>query len=131
MTDRDSLPLPAVKDEHAEYPIAGAWRAPLREVVRAFVRGDYGLSQGVPDVEAVPPPTAEQIRAYIADYGATLIELPEDTWETSVSRWMGTHWEVLVDLWTAQEGRSDLVLSCAVREVDGGYRLTLDLVYVP
>jgi hypothetical protein len=60
--------------------------------------------------------TAEQIRRYLADYGCTLVELPEDTWQTSVSQWMETHWEVLVDLWTAEEGRSDLVLAGRVVE---------------
>lgn len=131
MIERDNLSPVAVKDELAQHPIAGAWRQPLREVVRALVRGDYGLTNGVAGVELVPLVTAEQIRDYIADYGATLVELPEQSWETSVSQWMGTHWELLVDLWTSEEGRSDLVLACTVRETNGGYRLDLGLVYVP
>jgi len=35
------------------------------------------------------------------------------------------------DLWTEEEGRSDLVLSGSVSETADGYRFTLRLVYVP
>ena len=103
----------------------------LREVVRCFVAGDYGLTGGVPGVEPVSKATAEHIRRYLADYAATLVELPEDTWETSVAQWMETHWDVLVDLWTAEEGRSDLVLGGMVVETSAGPRLTVHMVYVP
>lgn len=122
---------PPVKDPDAAHPIAGAWRPMLREVVRRFVEGDYHLAQGVLGVEAVSTATAEQVRDYLADYGATLVELPDDTWQTSVAQWMETHWDILVDLWTAEEGRSDLVLGGKVVETSTGPRLTIHMVYVP
>ena len=75
--------------------------------------------------------TAEQIRAYIDDYGATLVPLDLATWESSVCLWLGDRWEVLVDLWTAEEGRSDLVLHLHVYENGPEYRLEIHLVYVP
>jgi hypothetical protein len=121
----------ALKDEEAEHPIAAAWRPMLREVVRAFVEGDYGLAGGVAGVEPVSRAKAEHIRAYVAEYGATLIDLPDDTWRTSVAQWMGKRWDILVDLWTAEEGRSDLVLEGWVEETDGRPRLTIHMVYVP
>ena len=122
---------PAVKDPDAAHPIAGAWRAMLRDVVRCFARGDYRLEQGVPGVDAVSAATAEQVRAYLADFGGTLVELPDETWQTSVAQWMGTHWEVLVDLQTAEEGRSDLALAGEIRETSAGPRLRISMVYVP
>jgi hypothetical protein len=122
---------PAVKDQQAAHPIPGAWRQPIREIVRAFVSGDYGVSAGVAGVEPVEEATADHIREYIADYGATLIELPEETWSTSVTQWYGKHWEFLIDLWTREEGPSDLVLSGRVRETTDGYVLKVHLVYVP
>lgn len=122
---------PAAKDPDAAHPIAGAWRPMLREVVRRFALGDYHLAQGVPGVEPVSAATAEQVRDYLAEYGATLVELPEDTWQTSVAQWMETHWDILVDLWTAEEGRSDLVLDGKVVETSTGPRLTIHMVYVP
>ena len=90
---------PAIKDPDAQHAIAGAWRPILRDVVRRFVAGDYGLARGVPGVEPVSAASAEQIHDYLSEYGATLVELPDDTWQTSVAQWMEGHWDILVDLW--------------------------------
>ena len=122
---------PAVKDEDATHPISGAWRPMLCEVVRSFVGGDYGLNKSVSGVEPISAKTAEHIRAYIADYGATLVDLSDGTWQTSVAQWYGTYWDVLVDLWTAEEGRSDLVLQGRIVDSESGPRFTIHMVYVP
>lgn len=122
---------PAVKDAETEHPIPSAWRSVIREIVRAFVRHDYRLSAGVPGVAPVSAKTAIQIGNYIQDYGATLIELPDQTWNTSVCIWMGNRWDALIDLWTLAEGRSDLVLSLHVSEVDGSFEYQIHMVYVP
>ena len=131
MSDANASGPPAIKDEDREHPIAVAWRPMLCEVVCCFVNADYGLTKGVAGVDHVPDDTAKQIRDYVADYGATLVELPNETWQTSVAQWMGKHWDIFVDLWTAEEGRSDLVLSGRVEETIFGPRLTINLVYVP
>ena len=122
---------PAVKDEDAEHPIASAWRSTFREIVAAFVDGDFRLERGIESVEPVSEETASQIRDYIADYGEKLVELSDETWKSSVAQWMGAHWEVLVDLRTEGEGRSDLVLDARVYEVEAGYRFKVHAVYVP
>jgi hypothetical protein len=131
MSERVTDGPPAIKDEDAEHPIAGVWRPMLCEVVRSLVEGDYDLAKGIAGVEPVSAATAGQIRAYLTEYGATLVELTDDTWQTSVAQWMGTHWEILVDLWTVEEGRSDLVLAGKVAETNAGPRLTISMVYVP
>jgi hypothetical protein len=120
-----------MKDEDGAYPIASPWRHTLREIAKAIAEGDYGLSRGIAAVPPVSDATAEQIRAYVSDYGETLTELPDDTWSSSVSQWMGTHWEVLVDLWTIESGASDLVLSVFVFETNDGFRFEVDSVHVP
>jgi len=122
---------PAVKDAHAQHPIASAWRPTFRKIVSAFVEGDYRLERGIEAVEPVTEERVSQIRQYIAKYGEKLVELPDETWTTSVAQWMGTHWEVLVDLWTKGEGRSDLVLDARVYESKEGYRFEVHAVYVP
>ena len=119
------------KDEHAQQPVPGVWRALLRDIVHRLVTGDYGLTHPLKGVAPVSPETAEQMREYVVDYGATLIELPDEAWVTSVAQWYGTHWGVLVDLWTAEEGRSDLVLFCNVREAGTGYLISLESIHVP
>jgi len=117
-------------DEH-ELPIPTAWRPIFLAIVNAFVKKDYCLSNGLESVSSVSKGTANHIEEYIAEYGEELIKLSEETWESSVYVWMGTHWDVLIDLWTAEEGRSDLVLGAQVSENSSGYIVNIGMVYVP
>ena len=119
------------KDEENERPIPTGWRLAFSNVVDAFVRKDYSLSQGVAGVSSVSNKTANHIKDYLEDYGEELIQLPQETWESSVCLWMGSHWDVLIDLWTAGEGRSDLVLKAQVTESINGYRIDIGMIYVP
>src|SRR5579884_719455 len=122
MVDRRSgAEVLAVKDESQQLPIPSAWRPVFREIVGAFVQRDYRLSAGVPTVAPVTSDTAAQIEEYIEAYGETLVELPEETWESSVCIWRGNRWDALVDLWTAAEGRSGLVISASIFESDKGF----------
>lgn len=111
--------------------IAHAWRPTLRAIVEAFAEGDYDLARGIPCVAPVSRTSAEQIRTYITDYGETLARLPDAAWGSSCSQWMETHWDVLVDLWTIESGRSDMVLGARVFEVEDGFRIEVHAVYVP
>jgi hypothetical protein len=120
-----------VKDGETERPIPSAWRTVFREVVRAFVDHDYSVKAGVPGLVPISKETASQIETYIQGYGETLVELPEETWESSVCIWMGNRWDVLIDLWTRSEGRSDLVLSAHVSQCEGGFVFHIYMVYVP
>ncbi len=120
----------AVKDESRAHPVASAWRPTLREIVAALAHGD-ALRLKVAAVAPLSPENVEEIAASISAYGETLAELPEDAWKTSVAQWMGTHWEVLVDLWTVESGASDLVLNARVYEADGGFLFEIDSVHVP
>lgn len=120
-----------VKDAENQGPVPSAWRAMLTEIVAAFVRKDYRLSTGIPGVAPVLSATAEQIQNYIRGYGATLIDLPESAWNTSVCIWADDRWDVLVDLSTQEEGRSDLVLQVHILETNGSYIAHVYMVYVP
>ena len=123
-------PVQPVKNEHRAHPVASAWRPTFRSIVKTFASGDYSLRAPVPGVR-VDASTAAQIEAYLSDYGETLDELPDDTWDTSVSQWMGRHWDVLVDLWTVESGESDLVLAARVLPKEDGYSIEVGGVYVP
>jgi hypothetical protein len=103
----------------------------FREVVSAFVKHDYRLESGVPGVGPVSLNAAVQIHNCIEKYGATLVLLPEETWNSSTCMWCGDFWDVLVDLWMQEEGRSDLVLSARVREDKLGFEFQIQPVYVP
>lgn len=124
----DALP---VKDPDAAHPVATVWRPALRAVVHALVEGDFGLARGCAGVGPVSARTEEQMRTYVAAYGMRLVDLPDDTWTTSVAQWMEGYWDVLVDLWTAEEGRSDMVLLVRIRERGDGFHLDLLSLHVP
>lgn len=121
----------AVKDDDAEHPIASAWRPTIRAVVQRLAAEDYALRQTVPNVTPLSAASSRQIEESITDFGETLVELPDETWECSVAQWMGTHWDILVDLWTEESGRCDLALQARVFEVGPGFRVVVDMVYVP
>jgi hypothetical protein len=123
--------VPITKDSENEGPIPSAWRPTLKNIVDAFVRHDYRLADGVAGVAPVSDETATQIRTYIQEYGATLVSLPQESWATSVCIWMGDRWDALIDLWTEEEGSSDLALQVHVLEVDSGFPMTVYMVYVP
>lgn len=124
-------PVPALKDGKHQRPIPTEWRAVLRDVVRAFAVHDYQINCGIPAVSPVSVETAQHIQNYIRDYGATLAELPEETWRTSVCIWSGGHWDVLIDLWTREEGQSDLVLAVQVTEDGSAFAFKIQMIYVP
>lgn len=123
--------IPVVRDADDEHPIPSAWRPVLADIVAAFASHDYRLEQGIPGVAPVSDATATQIREAVEDYGDALTALPEAAWETSVCIWTGDHWDALVDLWTEDEGASDLALQVRVVETDGEYVFSVHMVYVP
>lgn len=120
-----------VKDGAQERPIPTVWRPVFRDIVNAFAEHDYCLKAGVLGVEPVSADTAAHIRDYIQSYGEILVELPDETWDSSVCIWSGNHWDALVDLWTQAEGRSDLVLSARVTDSNPGFSFKIHMVYVP
>jgi hypothetical protein len=122
---------PVKYGEH-EGPVPQEWRATLAAIVDSLIRRDDTLAAGLYSVDPVPPDTIAACLEAVAAYGeVSLVSLPEETWVTSVARRYGDRWKCLVDLWTAEEGRSDLVLDADVFEAEDGYRFRIHLVHVP
>jgi hypothetical protein len=118
------------KDEE-EHPIPERWRSIFRQIADAFAAGDFQLHDH--PIEVVTPPdsaVARGIAANVSAYGDHLVPLNDETWERSVYRWMGSYWQVLVDLSTAREPVSDLTLHGKLLE-PGGSRFEIDAVHVP
>ncbi len=129
-SDHLTMKVSAVKDGSTQRPIPTAWRPVFSKVVGALAKHDYELKTCPPEVSTTPN-TDTQIRAYIQSYGATLIELPQKSWDSSVCIWYENYWDVLTDLWTQEEGPSDLFLGARVIETDSGYSFQIQMVYVP
>jgi len=119
------------KDE-SEGPVPELWRPTFSAVVDSLVERAPTIGGGLPEVEPVPDAVREQCLSAVDNYrDVDLVPLPQETWKSSVTAWQGDHWLCLIDLWTEQEGRSDLVLEAEVRERTPGFRFTVTMVYVP
>lgn len=119
------------KDEANQSPVPNMWRSTFCHIVEAFKDGDFRLGKGIVGVCPISSLDAATIEENLRSYGATLTSLPERTWETSVSQWMQGYWDVLIDLFTVEEGASDLVLAARVYEQGRGYAFEIQSVYVP
>ena len=122
--------VPITKSEDEE-PVPSAWREPLSQVVESFKRGDFTLRDRIEGVDSIQEADAAAIASNLKSYGDDLRTLPSEAWSTSICRWTGIDWEVLVDLFTVNEGLSDLVMFAKVIETDGDYLIKIDSVHVP
>jgi hypothetical protein len=120
-----------VKVEEVEQPVPTEWREAFRLIVDDL-RYRRLSSKKIGDFTyTIDPADVGQIYANIDAYGETVDRLPEDTWSTSVCRWMGDSWHVLIDLFTVGEGPSDLVLFANAYEDGPSYRFNVESVHVP
>ncbi|MEV4158076.1 hypothetical protein AB0J48_34135 [Nocardia salmonicida] len=124
---------------YSQLPVKGDIQRPLQPsgsppFTRSFERShqDYRLIGEIDSVEPISDGLVAHIQGNIEAYGATLVDLPDEIWETSCIMWNGgDSWEVLVELWTAEEGRSDLCLEVNVHDTDSGFRFEVHMVYTP
>jgi len=125
-----SVPSPILKDEVREHPVPFEWRSKLREIADSLKAGNFNL-RNLECVEPLDEDTAAGIARNIDAYGYTLMALPDECWATAVCRRQLKYWEVLVDLCTVEEGRSDLVLHVNVFEKADSFDYKVRFVYVP
>ncbi|WP_426107932.1 DUF7668 domain-containing protein [Massilia sp. TSP1-1-2] len=123
--------VPVLKDEFNQSPIPTEWRRALTEIVEGLKNGDFDLVRRVDGVRPISTEDEIRIARNINRYGARLTSLPEATWHTSVCQWMIGYWDALVDLYTEQEGASDLVLEVRVYEESVGFAYEILSVHVP
>lgn len=123
--------VPILKDEENERPIPTAWRKTLIDVVDAFKEGDFQLKRGICGVCPISEEEAARIAGNIEAYGDNIVGLPEGAWRTSIYRWMRGYWDALIDLYTAREGASDLVLFVRVHEDGSRFSFEIQSVNVP
>lgn len=120
-----------LQKDDLEHQVPEPWRSTFRQIVDAFVAGDFQLRHcPVQLVDPVELATAERIAENVTAYGDPLAPLNDATWERSVYRWMDGYWEVLVDLTTRGEPVSDLTLHAKLHDADEP-RLEIDSVHVP
>jgi len=111
-------------------PIPTQLRPALRSVVDELVRGNYAALERDGRAGRVG---AEGLQRAIAEYRRHLIDLPDEAFEVSgaieVTNQART-WAVDLDLWTEEEGRSDLTLSATVTETSSGVQVKIEDLHV-
>lgn len=123
--------IPISKDEHNQGPIPTAWRRVFVDIVEGLKEGDFDRVRRVEGIRPISAKVATRIVDNIKRYGAQLTSLPEETWQTSACQWMIGYWDALVDLYTVEEGASDLALVVRVYEEGQAFAFEILSVHVP
>jgi hypothetical protein len=100
----------------------------LRETIHALVEGDYAVIQCLPG-RATP----DEIKNEILEYPATLTYPSPDAYKdvhVYAVRGKSGQWALEMDLWTVEEGQSDLTLLMDVYLVNGRLVGYVDQVHV-
>ncbi len=106
-------------------------KAPVRQAVNLLVYGRYDnlveLTHGV-------RLNKEMIEWAISQHGRDLTSPPEAAYDSmnviEVHGASPPQWSIVFDLWTCQEGQSDLSLALTVKDVEGDYVVELDDIRV-
>jgi hypothetical protein len=92
----------------------------VHHLVETLVAGDY---DGLEEATRGRRLTAEQLRQAVEEYGRELQMPPEVVFDNldvyEIEGAISRAWWVLVDLWTVEEGRSDLTLEIRLTETGG------------
>jgi hypothetical protein len=98
-------------------PVPDRWRPVLASIVHRLVLGDYAGMAADGLISYSNDPTDASIGRWIKEYPAHLVDLPADAWaysEHGPDINVPGSWWVIVDLWTAEEGHSDLSMEATV-----------------
>ena len=104
----------------------------LDRIGALLVQGQYGEAGRLTKRERL---TSAEIESAVTSYGRRLVLPPSGHFEPrSVFEIQGSQprrWSVHVDLWTAEEGRSDLTLELTIRDSTGdAYDIEIDDIHV-
>lgn len=105
----------------------------LGSIVHRLVIGDYASLAADGLVSSTTDPTDSSIGRWIEDYPARLVDPPAEAWafsEHGPRTGVPHSWWVIVDLWTAEEGRSDLSMEATVWDDGASVVVKIDNVHV-
>ena len=95
-------------------------RDTAHHLVGMLVAGDYAALEGASRGRRL---TAEELRQAVEEYGRELRMPPEPVFDNldviEIEGATPRAWSVLVDLWTVEEGRSDLTLELVLTDTGG------------
>jgi hypothetical protein len=103
----------------------------VRKVVEFLVGGDF---EGAERLTRGVRLSADAIKGAVHDYGGTLVFPPatafDDVDVIGIADSEPPRWSIRFDLWTEEEGRSDLSIEMTIRESPEGAQIELDNIHV-
>jgi len=128
--------IPVPYDLEFQSPIPNIWRNTIVQIVEAFKDKDFARLSTIPNVGFVDIQYAAETAENIDHYGAHLVSLPEEAWDSSVCFYQGKHnenhfWKAIVDLFTEEECPSDLIINLQIYKQDDHYTYEIIDIYVP
>lgn len=121
------------KSSEEEQPIPNIWRNTFSLIVSAIKNKDFNELNEIQNLKPIEIEDFNLIIDNIHDYGCELTDLPIEAWESSVCILDRENaWTAIVDLYSVEEGRSDLILHTIVFEKENNaYLFEIMNVYVP
>lgn len=109
------------------------WRDTIWKIVEAFKISDINFFNQIEGVKKLTLVDFEEIISDINLYGETLVSLPSEAWESSQCLWSGDScWHVYIDLYTINEGKSDLILFLIIElDENNHFHYNVSNFYVP
>ncbi|MHB8875585.1 MAG: DUF7668 domain-containing protein [Myxococcaceae bacterium] len=102
----------------------------VRKVIELLVRRNYRAIEQLTNARRL---SAEQLKSTVEEYGRTLQLPPDGDLRIDAIEVAGARpktWSVRCDLWTVEEGHSDLTLELTVREGAETYSVETDGLHV-
>ena len=118
------------KNEDREYPVPKEWRSKIAEIVSVVGNSSRADAGSISSLDRISSDVERSIAANLTDYGCVIDPVSSSTWTTSICRWMGGYWQVLVDLFSEGE-HVDLVLFLRVTETGDEYKFCVESIHVP
>ncbi len=113
-----------------EFVVPEQFRPAIKEIVHELVMGNYN---GLEADGRAGDLNAQQLKTALTEYyPCTLIELPDEAWEVAEAYYVERtrEWAIDVDLWTVEEGHSDLTLQLMVRDTNEGILVAIEDLHV-
>lgn len=105
----------------------------VKDVIHSLAKGDYKTLEADGRAGRL---SAEDLRDAVATYGRSLIIPPDEAWEEELLREaipvgeQGNSWALVANLWTVEEGRSDLSLEATAEARPEGVLVSIDDLHV-
>jgi len=111
------------------HPVPDRFRTIVADAVRMIADGDLAAVHEHPQIGI----RGDDPLVWVRHYPATITALPAEAWDIADAIEINGHpgtWSLVVPLWTAEEGRSDLSLEATAQDLPSGPAITIDGIHV-